>query len=162
MKRRDNSISGALMNEKKARTRKGFTPLEMNRRRKFLTGFTLVEIMFAVALFGAALFGILKLINGSIELNQLSGSRTIAMNDARRVLEEMRTVVNANGTPGITGTDWGAWAGQNIAFALANENIVITYPQGAGLNPLPVQATVNWSEKGRASAYSVETHFTQR
>jgi type II secretory pathway pseudopilin PulG len=136
--------------------------MNANRRKKFRAGFTLVEIMFAVGLFGAALFGILKLINGSLELNQLSGSRTVAMNDARRVLEEMRSAVNANGTPGITGTDWGAWAAANLLFTLANENIATAYPQGTGANPLPVQVTVNWSEKGRATAYSVETLFAQR
>jgi prepilin-type N-terminal cleavage/methylation domain-containing protein len=33
-------------------TKKGFTPLEIQRRRKFLTGFTLVEIMIVVAIIG--------------------------------------------------------------------------------------------------------------
>ena len=133
--------------------------------KKTEVGFTMIETLTAISLFGLALFGTLELISVALASGKFSQNRAIAMNDSRLVLEQIRTEAETNGLTGVTGTNWTTWANQNLcnpACDLAGENTVVTYPQGTAGDPLAVRVTLNWTEKGKASRYIVDTMVTKR
>ena len=137
-------------------------------------GFSLVEVMVGVGLFAIALFGILSLLNFALAMNSFSENRTIAMNDTRRVLEEIRRVANADGLTTVTTTNWSTWATTNLAdpagsgnLSLDSEAVTVTDLQGISLvgnaaDPLPVRVTMTWNEKQRPATYVVDTLITSR
>lgn len=85
---------------------KGFIPLEINdivektakykvrarRRGKFLTGFTLWELMIAAAISITAIGGLLITFMSCMALNDANSNLTIAANDAQGVLEEVKAL----------------------------------------------------------------------
>ena len=91
-------------------------------------------------------------------------------------MEEIRRVADTNGLAAVpataNGTNWPYWANQNLGInpanitSLANEAITITDLNNNALvnnaNPLPVRIRVNWTEKGKASSYVIDTLITQR
>lgn len=123
------------------------------------SGFTMIETLTAVSLFAVALFGTLKFMNESLAFGKFSESSAIAMNDTRLVLEQIRSQADTNGLAGVTGF---AWTGAAVSNLIENEAVLVTFPQGTGLDPLPVQVTVRWTDKGRAAQYTVDTLITQR
>ena len=119
-------------------------------------GFTLMETVIGIGLFALALFFSLQTMALSLEFGQSSGDRMTAINETRQVLEQMRRVADVNGLTTVENT---VWATNNV---LPGQNVVVTYPQGTGLNPLPVRVTMNWTEKGKANSYMIETLITNR
>ncbi|MBN3038664.1 MAG: type II secretion system protein [Candidatus Omnitrophica bacterium] len=78
--------------------RKGFTPLEIKRykqllcsKHRFLTGFTLVELMMASAVTAVALLGLLGVFSGCFGVDESARDLTAAMNGARQIMEQLRT-----------------------------------------------------------------------
>ena len=133
--------------------------------KKTNLGFTMMETLMAISLFGLALFGTLELITVALASGKFSENRTIALNDMRLILERIRTEAETNGLAGVTGTNWTTWANQNLCNPvcdLEGENTTVTYPQGVTGDPLAIQVTINWTEKGKASQYIVDTMVTKR
>jgi Tfp pilus assembly protein PilV len=93
--------------------------------------------------------------------------RTVAIQNANQVIEQMRTVSNTDPFPASVVTaypDNSHPAGFND---LADELITITYTGTTASptteNPLQATVTVSWtSYSGRESSVSVQTHITQR
>lgn len=139
------------MDERKGRTKKGFT---------------LVEMMIGSVLFATALFGLMFVIGESLALGKAAENRTIALNESRRVLEEIRNVANTSGLATVASTNWTTWATANLSNTLANESTAVTDLNGNALvnnaDPLPVRVTTNWTEKGKTTVYTVDTLVTQR
>lgn len=143
-----------------------FTSSIMPTGFKSLTGFTLMELMIGVSLFSIALFGMMMLLGASLALGKFSNDRTIAMNETRRVIEEIRHVADTNGLIAVAGTNWTAWANQNLNNVLDNQVTMVTDLQGNPLqnnaDPLPIRIRMDWTEKGKATTYSVDTLVTKR
>ena len=146
------------MNTRK-KSKTGFTPLEIKRENKFLTGFTLIEMMAGIALFSFALFPMLMLLSQSLTFGTFANNRTIAMNEARRVVEDIRRVADTNGLASLVGMTW-------TGTSLPNATISVTDFSDNALqnnaNPLSVRVAINWTDKGKAAAYRVDTLVTPR
>jgi Tfp pilus assembly protein PilV len=73
--------------------KKGFTPLEIsstNRKTKFLTGFTLLELMLAAGVLIVAISGLIAAFIGCYCLNETARNLTFATMGAQEKLEEIR------------------------------------------------------------------------
>ena len=131
----------------------------MNKRKKSKTGFTLVELMAGIALFSFALFPMMMLLSQSLTFGTFANNRTIAMNEARRVVEDIRRVADTNGLAGLVGMSW-------TGSAITGETVSVTDLSNNSLqnnaDPLPVRVTITWPEKGKTTIYRVETLVTQR
>jgi prepilin-type N-terminal cleavage/methylation domain-containing protein len=126
--------------------------------------FTFIELMVAVAVLAGALLAVLGVFTGCFGLNESSKNLTIAVSHARCVMEEIR---DCNILAIITAQDWTSWAqtdppGGGACDSLENESIQVTYPSGAGANPLEILLTVNWTERGRAKSIQLVTLLAER
>src|SRR3989338_8137190 len=107
--------------------------IEKEGEQKSKSGFTLVEFTFGAAIFAIAVFGTIALLGESLSFGKFSNSQMIAMNETRRVLEEIRHVADTDGLANVADNDWTAWASQNLNNPLENQAITVTDLQG---NPL--------------------------
>ena len=123
-------------------------------------GFTLVEVVATVGLTSLAMLALAGALHYALTLNTYSKDRLIAINDARRVSEQVRTTAD---TVGLTGTgsvsdaniQWQNW----ISNTLPNETVQV---QSAGTDPLQVTVSVNWLEKARNETIRLVTLVTKR
>lgn len=127
-------------------------------------GFTLIELMIGVGILVIAIAGLLGVFTACFGLNESAGNLTIAISHARCVIEEVR---DRNIPSIITGIDWATWAqsdppGGGGCNNLNGESVQVSYPSGAGANPLEILVTVNWTEKGRARNAQLATLLTER
>ena len=131
----------------------------MNKRKKSKTGFTLIELMAGIALFSFALFPMMMLLSQSLTFGTFANNRAIAMNEARRVMEDVRRVADTNGLASLVGMSWSG-------IVLPSESISVTDLSNNALqnnaDPLPVRVTISWSEKGKTTLYRIDTKVTQR
>lgn len=118
-------------------------------------GLTLLELVIGVAIFIVAIVSLLGAYMGALTMSEGSRNLNTAINDATRVIEEMRNIPFAS----ITLTNWTTWASNNGANTLEDETITTTYQ---GTDPLTVTVTVNWTEKGRQRNTALVTAITQR
>jgi Tfp pilus assembly protein PilV len=132
------------------------------RHGKQERGFTLVETI--IALFVTALV-ILGCVGLNILINKNSeemNERTIALQNANQVIEQMRAASNTGTFPDNVVTafpDGGHPAG---FAALPNEQVTVSYAS-ATATPLDVTITVSWrSYAGRQSSETVQTYIIQR
>ena len=132
----------------------------MDKRMKEWTnkGFSLIETTIGIALFAIALLGMLMLMNYSLAFGQSSNSREKAINDARRILEQIRTKANNNGLSSVTGTSQATW-NSFLSGGLPQESASVT---SSGTDPLTVTVSVSWQEKGKAAIYTAATLVTKR
>ena len=131
----------------------------MKRWKKSKKGFTLIEMMAGIALFSIALFPMLMVLSQSLTFGTFANNRTMAMNEARRVIEDIRRVTDTNGLSSLVGMTWSG-------TSLSSETISVTDLSNNALqnnaDPLPVRITITWSEKGKTTLYRVETLVTKR
>ena len=116
-------------------------------------------MMAGIALFSIALFPMLMVLSQSLTFGTFANNRTMAMNEARRVIEDIRRVTDTNGLSSLVGMTWSG-------TSLSSETISVTDLSNNALqnnaDPLPVRITITWSEKGKTTLYRVETLVTKR
>ena len=100
-----------------------FKKLKVNLRDN---GFTMIEIMISITFLSIVLLGIISGYMNCLRLNEMSKSTTIATEDARRVLEQMRSEA-VTSLSDITSVDWTAWAAANGLNSLESEQIAVGY-----------------------------------
>lgn len=131
----------------------------------------MIEVMVAVVILAVVLPASLLAFFSCFSLNDMTRDTVIAIADAQRVIEQMRSLAadTASLSPGdITVVDWATWASANGCDALPSEQVVVTYTDrdssGSALddNPLAVTVGVDWQEKGRACNVSFSTLITER
>ena len=125
-------------------------------------GFTLIELMIALFITALAIMGYIST-NGIIQKNsETAFERSVATQDAHRVIEQMRNAAQSGIFPGnVTGTysNGGTVAGFTN---LTGETITVTYADTT-TDPLDATITVTWtSTTGRASTTGLRTLITQR
>ncbi|HNV86069.1 MAG TPA: prepilin-type N-terminal cleavage/methylation domain-containing protein [Candidatus Omnitrophota bacterium] len=122
-------------------------------------GFTLVEILIALAITVPVLFGIIVSILHMYRANEVSHEVITALQDAHAVIEQIRNV-SRSGLSAVTAQfpNGGAVAGFNN---LTNEQVVVTYPN-ATADPLAVTVTTTWTNRNRAVSRALRTRVTQR
>ncbi|MFH0838972.1 MAG: type II secretion system protein [Candidatus Omnitrophota bacterium] len=120
--------------------------------------FTLIELMLGLSIFVVAVVSLLGAYISALILSEGSRNLNIALNDASRVLEEMRNVTFSS----LTTTDWTAWAEDNGANILNNEAISTNFQVTDADHPTVVIVTVSWSERNRTRSTSLTTAITER
>lgn len=133
-------------------------------------GFTLLELMIAVAILIVGIIGILAVFAYCYGLNETSRNITQAANDGRAVFETMRDE-SATGISNIANTNWNLWAKSTGPTASGKTNSVpltsltqedIT-TDISGSDPLQITLTVNWLERGgRQGQIQLVTLMTER
>jgi prepilin-type N-terminal cleavage/methylation domain-containing protein len=126
------------------------------------TGFTLTELLIALVVITLTLAGY---IGANIMLQRNAEEmheRTIAIQDANRTIERMRSDSRTGTFPGnVTAKypDTGIVAGFTD---LVNEQVTVSYADTAA-NPLDVTVRVTWLTYARRQGFeSVRTYITQR
>lgn len=125
-------------------------------------GFTLIELMVTVAITLLALVGY---VGANLVLQQTTSDtfeRTVALQDANRVIEQMRNNASSGNFPGSVTAAYpnnGTVAGFN---SLTNELVTVSYTD-ATADPLTVTVNVRWLQGGRRTVNaSLRTLITQR
>ncbi len=133
-------------------------------------GFTLLELMIAVAILIIGIIGILAVFAYCYGLNETSRNITQAANDGRAVFEAMRDE-SAGGISNVANTNWNLWAkGTNpTASGKTNSMSLTSLTQEdittdiSGSDPLQITLTVNWLERGgRQGQIQLVTLMTER
>ena len=123
-------------------------------------GFSLIEALASVGLCALVIFVLVAVLNYSLYLNAYSKDRLIAMNDARRITEQVRTVADTNGLSGagsVTSptTPWSSL----LSNKLPSESVQVTT---SGSDPLTVTVRISWLEKNRTENFQFATKVTHR
>ena len=130
--------------------------------RKKEEGFTLIEIMIAMCVSVIAILGFITAITSIRQASESAYERTIALQDANRVIEQMRNTATSGTFPGVVTTAYPNNATVSGFSNLTNEQVAVGYANTTA-NPLDVTVTVTWLEHGRrAMTKSIRTFITQR
>ena len=104
-------------------------------------GFTLLELAIASGILTVAILGLLSSLQSPFTLNAASKETVIALQDASRVLEEIRVATFST----IPITNWTTWAQTNGLTHLVNEAVTVTT---IGADPLTATVQVQWTSLG--------------
>ena len=139
--------------------RKGLNSIEMR-------GFTLIEVLCALSIIVVAIMAVGGSFNLATNLSAFSQSKSAAVQDAEKTMEQARRLADSAGLTGAGSvSDSGTWSTWITAQAFANlpqESVAVTFPAGTGSNPLQVKVVVTWSEKGVPRSYELQTLVTPR
>lgn len=130
--------------------------------RKWQKGFSLIEIMITVAVVSLALVGYIGA-NMSVQQSGEAGyERTVAIQDAHRVIEQMRNATAAGQFPANVTTAFPDNGFVGGFTTLTNEQVQVTYADAAA-DPLDVTVTVSYRANGRRNVNAaVRSIITQR
>jgi len=141
-----------------------FEKLKINSRAK---GFTMIEIIISITFLSIVLLGLISGYMNCLRLNEMSKSTTIATEDARQVLEQMRSGAITT-LADITAVNWTAWAAANGLDSLASEQIAVGYVDRDGNgnalddDPLEVAIFVTWQDSQRLRSLNLSSLITVR
>ena len=127
-------------------------------QRKKKNGFTLAELLVAIAVLAFGVTGTLLFFSNAMAAREYAEDLTIASTHAEFILEE---IVTKSALADITAADWTAWAVSTGLNTLPTESCSVTYPAGTSADPLEIQVTVNWVRKGRTNSTSLTTQITK-
>ena len=131
-------------------------------RNKGARGFTLLEIMIAIAIMVGAILAILGLFLNYLMLVETAKNTTVAVDNAQAVLEAIRNTDPFTVSNVTAAFPAGVDLAPNFNFdKLDNEAIYVSYGSLTA-DPLQITATVNWQEKTRSRSESLTTKMTQR
>ena len=125
-------------------------------------GFTLLELMIAMFILTVGLLGILLTNTTSKNASVRMNERILALQDAQRVIELMRSTSSVGNFPGNV-TNAYPNGSPILGFdTLTNEAISVDYTD-IEADPLDVTVNVTWSELGtRDATTQLRTLITQR
>lgn len=121
-------------------------------KRPYNRGFSLAEILLAVAILAFVLVGLLALFINCLVLNESNRNLTVATTHVQYIMEEIRDMDFTQLESKINNGDWDLNAGQiqsapyNLT-ALSNETTDTDVTQSG--NPLGVSVVVHWNDKGQ-------------
>lgn len=121
----------------------------------FTGGFTLVEAMVSLMIVLFVLVPLLLAFAGALLEIMIAREISLADDDVKDVFEKLKLTPFPN-LP-VEFPD-GASINENIigGYLLSDEDIVVSYPEGIGGNPLAIQVTVSWTSitgKARTETY---------
>lgn len=134
---------------------RGFTPAAIvrirNYKSKLVRGFTLLELMVAVAILLIVITGLLTAFINCILLNESNNNLVKAANDAQYVLEQIKALAY---------TDISAYSYPTFNN-LPSETITLTRP-GSISDPLrTITVAVSWQERTQTRSFSLATYFAK-
>lgn len=122
-------------------------------------GFTLIEAIIAIGVVGFVLLALVGLTVQHIQLTEIAQAKTIALNHATAIIEEMRDR-SYTSMSSITSQDWENWANNNGCDTLDQEMVIVQY--GAAPDPLQITVNVSWAIRGRTYSVQLSTVMTRR
>ena len=129
---------------------------------KHSKGFTLLELMIAMFVLTVGLLGILLSNTASKNTSIRMNERILALQDAHRVIELMRSTSSVGNFPGNVTNAYPNGAPVLGFNTLTDEAITVDYTD-IEEDPLDVTVNVTWSELGaRDAATQLRTLITQR
>lgn len=112
-------------------------------------GFTLSELMIAMAILLVAISGLLFVFINCILLNQSNNNMIVASNDAQYVLEQIKGLAYSS-------------IGTYVAPTFTNlENETVTLTRSIGVDITEVTVNVSWTERQRQRNVSLSTRFAR-
>ncbi len=127
----------------------------MNKKQ----GFTLIELMIALAIIVPVLLGAIGLNVYVFRISERSRRVVVALEDAHTVIERIRNTSETSLAQVATTYPSGqAVAGFNN---LPSEQVTVTYPNAAA-DPLVMTVTVNWSDRQGTMTRALATQVTHR
>ncbi|MBU9889044.1 MAG: type II secretion system GspH family protein, partial [Candidatus Omnitrophica bacterium] len=130
--------------------------------RKRQGGFTLTELMIALLVASLVLAGYIGANIQAQRNNEDLHERTLALQDANRVIEQMRNASRTGDFPHNVVTAFPENAPVEGYESLQNETVTVAYANSSA-NPLTATITVTWtSYTGRDSAEQMTVYITQR
>ena len=137
----------------------------MKKSRIFLgseKGFSLIEVLFASAIILLLVAGFLGSATTLQFANEAAYQRSIALEDASRVIEQIRSTAASGTFPANVTAVYSNGGTVSGYSTLTNESVVVSYANAAA-NPLDVTVTVSYSENGtRSMTAALRTYITQR
>lgn len=118
------------------------------------SGFTLLELVMGSAVLLIALLGLLSFYRSPFMLNEIARDTTIAIQDATKVIEQMRVTPFGS----LQTTNWDTWAQNNGAKNLPSETVSVAY---TGTDPLEFTVTVQWTRRNRTRTVRLTSRATQ-
>ncbi|MBI4388362.1 MAG: hypothetical protein HY582_04910 [Candidatus Omnitrophica bacterium] len=129
-----------------------------------------MEILCALGILAVVLTVLGQTLNFATSNHTYLRNKTLAVNDAKKVMEQVRLIADTVGLTCNTGggcvADTSYWTNANNngwtdiqSFSLAKPGI--SFPDGSN-DPLHVRVTVNWTEKDAAKSYALDSLVTQR
>ena len=119
-------------------------------RNKYSKGMTLIEVMAVALIMSVAVVGLWSLFSSSLNLTIQGKEINIMTDDAKDTIEKIKSVNFANLTT-VFGNNTAISPSVVGGFLLTNESIVIRYPDGTDIDPLPITVDVSWTGKDKRS-----------
>lgn len=125
-------------------------------------GFTFVELLITIGVVVFLLVGFLGSITALQAANMAAFERSIALQDANRVIETMRSTALTGTFPGNVTAVYPNNGTVSGYTSLTNEQVTVSYANAAA-DPLDTTVTVSYSENGRrAVTVTLRTYITKR
>ena len=123
-------------------------------KRPYNRGFSLAEILLAVAILAFVLVGLLALFINCLVLNESNRNLTVATTHAQYIMEEIRNMDFTQLESKINNGDWDLNATQIQSApynlnALNNESINTEYVIQSDVNLLGISVIVTWNDRGQ-------------
>ncbi len=125
-------------------------------------GFTLIEVLFTVAIAALMILGTLAANTSFRKLSETAHQNSVAGQDAHAVIERMRAAAIDGDFPNNVVSEFPDNAIVSDFTTLTNQQVRVSYDNAAA-DPLAATVTVTWLENGvRSVSKSVRALITQR
>jgi type II secretory pathway pseudopilin PulG len=121
-------------------------------RSNITRSFTLIELCVTMGILVFALSALVGGLVGFMSLSRISRDKSVAINHARQVLEQVRDINFSE----VKNTDWTKWATENGCNSLDNEQVRVTLTSIAS-DLLEVKVDVDWQIRNRPFSISLTT-----
>ncbi|MBU4310868.1 type II secretion system GspH family protein [bacterium] len=132
----------------------------MSRYLRNSKGFTLIELVIGTGILAFVLCGIVGGLVSFISLAQMARDRTVAVNDAKQVMEQIWDTPFSSIITTIGSTDWTDWLVNNGGNGLDSELISVTYNDSVS-DLLQITVTVTWQTRNRPLSVSIVSLKTE-
>ena len=134
----------------------------MSRKLKGENGFALLELMIAIAVIAVGLLAMLHANTSSRQMGEGMNERTVALEDAQRLVELMRNTSATGAFPANVTAAYPSGAAVAGFNNLTNEQVGVSYANTTA-DPLDITVTVGWRARGiRNVSTELRTLMTKR
>ena len=133
-------------------------------------GTTLLEILFALAIFAIVLVSVASAFNFGSAMNASAKNKILVANDAKKIMEQARMITDSYDLAAVSNADYwenvngDGWLQQEpfSSSSLDSIDMSVSFPDGTSGDPLHILVTIAWSEKGGMKTYQLHSKMTKR
>ncbi len=142
------------------------------KKNKLRQGTTLMEVLFALAIFSIVLISVASAFIFGSAMNASAKNKILVANDAKKIMEQVRMITDSMGVAAVTDANY--WKNANTpgtgwlqtetfsSSTLDSINMNVSFPEGTGGNPLHVLVAITWKEKNGTRTYQLHNKVTKR